>query len=271
MSSDSAEVLPHDHHDDDAYVVQLLLSAPFSLDADRLEAKFAAWEPCAVLTDEEAPGVITLVHADGEGETTLSVVAGLAHPEDVLLAVQQTWDWPQAEAAAARAKATLVVSDTSTRERGPRLARLQALVQLLLHVGDVEAVHWMPSQRLVEPAAFLESVNHGGSPGDAALNVRLVRVVDGRPDEMVMDTLGLAPFGLPDLQLHFVGLDPGEVARLLFAYAEFLFEKGDVIGDDSLIRGLQSWEEWPCFRTQALLAPHREVLDLRPEKVSVAH
>ena len=52
------------------------------------------------------------------------------------------------------------------------------------------------------------------------LNVRVFKVGDN-PGEMLMDTLGLAAIGLPDLQCHFRDLDLNEVADLL-SKKEFL-------------------------------------------------
>ena len=52
-----------------------------------------------------------------------------------------------------------------------------------------------------------------------------------------MDTRGLAPFGLPDLQVHFRDLEPARLAGLLYATAGYLLEEGDVIADGNTISG----------------------------------
>ena len=54
---------------------------------------------------------------------------------------------------------------------------------------------------------------------------------------MVLDTLGLHVFGLPDLQCHFRDRDPGEIAGLLYATALYVFDSGDVIADGNTISG----------------------------------
>ena len=59
------------------------------------------------------------------------------------------------------------------------------------------------------------------------LNVRLFRVEGGAQGDMLMDTRGLAALGLPDLQMHFRGLNPGRVAGLLFNYGRYIYENGD--------------------------------------------
>ena len=56
---------------------------------------------------------------------------------------------------------------------------------------------------------------------------------------MVMDTLGLHVFGLPDVQCHFRDREPGEIATMLFSTAVYLFRSGDVIADGNTISGPQ--------------------------------
>jgi len=41
-----------------------------------------------------------------------------------------------------------------------------------------------------------------------------------------MDTLGLAPLGLPDLEHRYSGIEPNLVAPRLFQYAHDLYERG---------------------------------------------
>jgi len=95
------------------------------------------------------------------------------------------------------------------------------------------------------------------------VNVRLFAVSDDE-DEMVMDTRGLAPFDLPDLQVHFRDLEPGRLAGLLYATASYLLEEGDVIADGNTISGLDGDEHWRCTHEDALVAPPRRVVDIDP-------
>ena len=59
---------------------------------------------------------------------------------------------------------------------------------------------------------------------------------------MVLDTLGMHVFGLPDLQCHFRDRDPGEIAGLLYATALYVFDSGDVIAHGNTISGPQGDE-----------------------------
>lgn len=88
--------------------------------------------------------------------------------------------------------------------------------------------------------------------------------IQGRPGETLMDTLGMAAFALPDLQCHFVGLDPGRVASCLYGYAEYLFQNGRVIDSGHTVQGLTPGSKWSVRSEESLVEPAREVLDLDP-------
>jgi hypothetical protein len=79
----------------------------------------------------------------------------------------------------------------------------------------------------------------------------------------VVDTVGLAPLGLPDVQCHFSGLDPAEVAALVDETARYLYVEGDVIDDGDTIEGLAG-APWVCRHEAALVDPPRDVVDLAP-------
>ena len=72
-----------------------------------------------------------------------------------------------------------------------------------------------------------------------------------------MDTRGLAPFDLPDLQVHFRDLEPARLAGLLYATAGYLLEEGDVIVDGNTISGPDGDEHWRCQHEDALVPPVR--------------
>ena len=187
------------------------------------------------------------------------------------VALSQTWDWPDAERALHEAQASLSVEfdpDTKT-DRFARLHQLNATLRALLEHLPVVALHWSSAQRLIDPQAFIASLAHGGTVTDHAVNVRLFHISDGRDGELLMDTLGLGAFGLPDLQCHFAGADPARMGALLAGYAHYLFDKGDVLNDDSLVRGIESYDEWPCQREESLAKPARPVVDIRPDKLWV--
>jgi Domain of unknown function (DUF4261) len=129
----------------------------------------------------------------------------------------------------------------------------------------VVAIHWIPSQRVVDPAAYL--VPDPSRPlAQAAVNVRRFRVEGGAPGWNVMDTVGMAPLLLPDLECRFFGLDPDEVAMRLWYYASCLFEKGDVILDGHTIVGIGG--AWTCRRAVSSVGPARPVIAMIPSTQS---
>lgn len=81
---------------------------------------------------------------------------------------------------------------------------------------------------------------------------------------MLMDTLGLAALGLPDLQCHFRSLTPNEVALLLYSLASYVFEHGDVIANGHTVEGIAAGSRWRCRHEVSLVPPEREVIDIDP-------
>lgn len=173
--------------------------------------------------------------------------------------VSQTWDWAGAEQALGQARASVLVTEMFAEGHAAhdRVAALTSVVAALVSVTSPVAVSWPTSQRVTDPASMLDA-GVGG-----LLNVRLFSV-SGDEDELVMDTLGLAPFGLPDMQCHFRDLEPAALAGVLFSAASYLLEAGDVIGNGETISGPQGDEHWPCQREPALVGPARTVLDVDP-------
>ena len=117
------------------------------------------------------------------------------------------------------------------------------------------AVYWPHSQRVSDPETLAVD------DLDGIINVRFFTVA-GDDEAMVLDTLGLHVFGLPDLQCHFRDRDPGEIAGLLYATARYVFDAGDVIADGNTISGLDGEERYVCRRETSLLEPTRPVIDV---------
>ena len=96
---------------------------------------------------------------------------------------------------------------------------------------------------------------------DGGLNVRFYTI--SGTDELLFDTLGLTPIGLPDLQFHCRNLEPNEVVIFLRNLAAYLFEYGDIIEDGNTVEGIHH-EKWVCRREDAMAVPMRVVLDVNP-------
>ena len=110
----------------------------------------------------------------------------------------------EADEALAGARASVLVTEMFAAAYGARdrAAALVATVAALAAATRPVAISWPTSQRVTDPA---ESAIDGLG---GLLNVRLFTVAE-EEDERVMDTRGLAPFGLPDVQIHFRDLEPG--------------------------------------------------------------
>jgi Domain of unknown function (DUF4261) len=110
---------------------------------------------------------------------------------------------------------------------------------------------------------ILDPVRLAGEPGMLLANARLFRVGDSDHDK-VMDTVGLAVLGLPDLQVRFTGLDPGDMAAFLYDVADYLYEHGDVIADGHTIEGIRPATAWRCRHATSSVGPRRPVIDIDP-------
>jgi hypothetical protein len=199
---------------------------------------------------------------DGTPRPLLTVVlpgSPLGEGGKTLPDVSQTWDWAEAEDAVRNARASVLVSElfAEGHPARDRAAARTAVVAALSAATSPVGVSWPTSSRVTDPE---------GPPPEGLgglLNVRLFTVTDDE-DELVMDTLGLAPFGLPDVQCHFRDLAPGAVAAWLFATGSYLFETGDVIDDGDTISGPEGTEHWRCRHEDALVGPARRVIDVDP-------
>jgi Domain of unknown function (DUF4261) len=202
--------------------------------------------------------------ADVRDVPMIHILAHAAKPPDpgeLAAALEQSVQWKDARRNVERCRATLIHRDTPGLGHIERLDLFHRVLTTLVVSLPVLAIHWVSSQRLVDPAAFVENARKRHI-ADGAVNVRMFNVADGEPRELLMDTCGMASFGLPDLELRFRDLEPASVAGRLFDLANYLFENGDIIQDRDTVDGLGT--RWRCQRQVAATAPPREVLRLTP-------
>ena len=188
--------------------------------------------------------------------------------------LKQSWGWPQAAELLPRFRGSILVTDmlSAGLHHLERLVLFERVLSCVLEAYPCLAIHWQPTQQLVDPQQYLAAVSAAGglvfTPGP--LNVRLFRIVaedpatEGSAGDIVMDTLGLACLGLPDLQCHFTGLDPEAVSRVLYNTGIYLFERGDVLDKDHTVPGIGPSDKWRCRREPSLALPERTVIDLDP-------
>lgn len=188
---------------------------------------------------------------------------------DVDEALQQSWGWREAKDVVSTCRSPLLLTELMARRlpHKTRLGLFQNALEAVLTIAPCQAIHWIPSQQIINPSTYLEARRSKDfHPLQFALNVRFYNITNGQHGEMLMDTAGLATLGLPDLQCHFRDLDPNEVARVLYNTAHYLYDKGDIIEDGHTVQGIKPNDRWKAQHEAALMKPEREVLDLNPRQ-----
>lgn len=262
-----------------AYSIELFAREPITFDRGRLLAAmrsrlgnvespepkseggtqvFLLQDHIADFTDGSVPAQLVLLPASGGGVDV----------EKYSAAFDQSWAFRDARDIVASCTHTCLFADMLSAAL-PQDTRRKLLARGLLAVLEclkIDAVYFVETQQFIDPARLVAELNTPqqlGNPTTGFLNVRFFNVANA-PGDMVMDTLGLSPFGLTDLQLHFRGLEPNEAARVLHATAAYVFERGDVIEDGHTIQGRSGEERWNCRREDSLLDPKRAVIDVNP-------
>ena len=219
-----------------------------------LQALRSRWQATEIQLES-----IVVPHGDPPSPllTVIMTASPLGEGGKALPDVSQTWDWESAEAAVLASRGSLLVTEMFGDGRTPRERwdAMSGVVAELAQLTRPTALSWPQSQRVGNPELF------AAGDLDGLINVRYFSVANS-PGVMVMDTLGLHVFGLPDVQCHFQDRQPGEIATMLFTTAVYLFQSGDVIADGNTIPGPLTDERLVCFHEPSLLAPSRQVIDV---------
>lgn len=209
-------------------------------------------------SDRDVPLSVALLHAGKAMER---------QPAWIDKALQQTWSWDRdvARATVDRYVDTLLVTDIAAGPLEPRLRlpAFQAVLASVVELTNPIAMHWIIGERFVEPGQYLDDVNVDPMAFESTVNIRYASMSD-HPGEQLMDTVGLRPFLIPDIQMHFTTLEPDWVAGKLLGIARYLFDNGDVIEDGETVPGTSDRERWPCHHEEPMLGPSRVVLDVNP-------
>jgi hypothetical protein len=174
-------------------------------------------------------------------------------------AIEQTRDSSAANAAAATATHALKLVEPL-----PAAERLLPFCEHVLATANrfpPRAILWTPAQRILSRDQLQQALDDDDATR-VAVNVRLFHVEEA-PGEWVEDTMGLSPLGLPDVQCHFVNLEPADVAAVLFVVGRYLIEEGGVISEGDTFPGVDE-ATWTCHLEESLLDPPRDVIDLEP-------
>lgn len=264
---------------DGIYSVDLLCTEPPSLSKagliEALQAKCPGIEP---LSRDPSSELLAFAHSrhlvqynQGNVPAQLMVFPGdrdhdRTNIEDAIL---QSWAQKDARALVASTHHKVFVSDLMARGL-PYKERLGIFLDSLAGILDVvrcAAIHWRVSQQILSPDRFLAAREGTGGPVLLAgpLNVRFFNISNGRvPGEKIVDTMGLGVLGLPDVQCHFHSIEVNSIVPMLYDLGLYLFENGDVIQDGHTVPGVRGSERWSCRHEDALVPPHRVVLDVNP-------
>lgn len=264
------------------YSVELLYTQSPPLDAETLAARVRNFCPQAEAADSGGKPPILISHKDHlvpidvrrEGAPAAVPARTVVMPTEAVSNVgrlheslSQTRDWDDAVDALARSTSRVVVSDLLAKDLPPRerLALFEAVVLGIIEAARPTAIHWKPAGKLVDPSALLKASGSASVDAlpQAAINVRLFRIARSE-DDLLMDTLGLASLGLPDMQVLFHGMSPARVAAHLYAVALYTLRNGELVDEGETIEGPTRGTEWTARRGQSLVEPARPVFDFDP-------
>jgi hypothetical protein len=179
-------------------------------------------------------------------------------------AYRQAWHWHTAQEVAGKCSYELMVTDLMALPLPyrDRVTYFQKFLTTVVRVMKPQALYFTSSDKLIDPAEYLKQIDeHGFENLYALLNVRLYNVVGSG---MLMDSMGMHALGLPDFQIQFSEKDPGQIAGLLYSYAQYIYDYGSVIEDGNTVEGIEHGSRWQCVYSSAATEPKRFVIDVQP-------
>lgn len=179
-------------------------------------------------------------------------------------AYRQAWHWHTAQEVAGKCSFELMVTDLMALPLPyrDRITYFQKFLTTVVRVMKPQALYFTSSDKLIDPAEYLKQIDeHGFENLYALLNVRLYNVVGSG---MLMDSMGMHALGLPDFQIQFSEKDPGQIAGLLYSYAQYIYDYGSVIEDGNTVEGTEHGSRWQCVYSSAAIEPKRFVIDVQP-------
>ena len=211
-----------------------------------------------------------------DGKVPAQLLLGKAEPfsPDGLSEMErsQLWDVRDSEEFLARCRYKLPICDfmASGLPYKDRCRLINHWLETAFALFPTAVGLWVPSSgKLLDRERLLSNPLEGD---DRFLwygvNVRLFNI-QGANDK-VMDTLGMHAIGLPDVQLHFSGIDPDFVSSYLYNVASYLYDNNAPIKSGETIDGIDHQGrivrdiQWDCQYERALIQPARTLLNIRP-------
>jgi len=231
------------------------------LDARTLLAAVRRSRLDADLVDGER-GAILISYRDIHEQYPESRSAPLVNAITTAVADQSARDlthttWPGAGEALGNCRYSLLVTEFLGREVDStvRLAVFQAVLSAVVSATAPAATWWPASEQALEPAYAAEDPMRG------VVNLRNFPDPDDE-DVAVLDTIGMAQLGLPDLQCHYRYLNTDLLAVRFIDLARGM--AGGATPPTAAIRGITMHQRWPVQSAPALRAPVRPVLTVDP-------
>lgn len=180
-------------------------------------------------------------------------------------AFQQNWHWEEANNTTKSCKYELLVTDFMTRtlEYKQRLSLFMNFTVAVTKATNPQVIYSVYGQKLIKPIDLIKVWEQDEKPLLYGIcNVRLYNLTD--INELLMDTVGLNSIGLPDFQIKFKGYEANAIAELLWNYAYYIYEQGDVIKNGNTLEGIVSGSRWKCERQPSLVDHERIVINVQP-------
>ncbi|MDR2527708.1 MAG: DUF4261 domain-containing protein [Synergistaceae bacterium] len=212
----------------------------------------------------------TVTYSGGQkvpSQVMLTPCARIAKPLGDAVARSQFWDCPDGVKLLESCPWEVMIGDFLARlppqERGDVLADWLEIALSLF--PTCEAVYPHASGKLLTPERALNNP-YSGPPRFVwfGVNARFFNVQNTQ--DSLIDTLGLYAIGLPDVQYHFRGIEPGKVVRHAYNTAIYQLENETPIQSGDAIDGVEPGSSWTCQYERALVQPVREVLDVATGK-----
>jgi hypothetical protein len=202
-----------------------------------------------------------------------------AKPHGDALARTQFWATPNGVELLDSCSYQVMIGDFMSASHAPKV-RAQILsdwLDIALELFPACKAVWFESSQNVMTAETLRSNPYEGIKRifHGAVNARFFRV--GDTEDMVVDTLGLHIFGLPDVQFHYRGLNPNHVVSEAYDIAIYQFENdapikdGETVGGFDAISGELNDTRWKCQYEFSMIEPKREVLDINTEEYAAGN
>ncbi len=190
---------------------------------------------------------------------------GIDIPE---VALQQNWHWNEANENVKKCNYELLITDLMTRTLDYK-ERLNLYMNFLVAVTKAtkpDVIYSVCGQKLIKPDQLLLNWDEESRRQlfYAICNVRLYNITGSGHRDILMDTVGLGALGLPDFQIRSSTFEANEIASLLWNYAYYIYEMGDIIETGNTLEGVQAGGKWKCERKVSPLQPERVIIDVSP-------